>query len=222
MTCCCSDFGGAAEQQFTRKMAAQELARYRKKGPAPTTRMLQDGLVRTQTLDGMLLDIGCGIGSLTFGLLEAGMTKAVAVDASSAYVSAANEEAGRRGVADAVQFVHGDFVTIASQVPAATVVTLDRVVCCYPSVDLLLKEALGHAERWIAVSYPRDVWFVRAGVALENGGRRLTRNPFRTFVHSAGGMGEVIAQAGFELASRRETLMWAADVYVRRPASGNY
>lgn len=215
MMSCCSNFGGAAEQQFTRKKAAQELTRYRRKGPGPTTRLLQDGLVGAKALEGLLLDIGCGIGSLTFDLLEAGMARAVAVDASSAYIAAATEEAGRRGVADAVQFVHGDFVTIASTVPAASVVTLDRVVCCYPSVELLLNEALRHAERCIALSYPRDVWFVRAGVALENGGRRLTRNPFRTFVHSAGGMGEVIVQAGFELVSRRETFTWAADVYAR-------
>ncbi len=221
MTCCCSNFGGAAEQQFTQKKAAQELRQYRKKGPGPTTRLLQDGLVSAKTLDGVLLDIGCGIGSLTFGLLEAGMAKAVAVDASSAYVSAAKEEAGRRDVADAVRFVHGDFVTVASEVPVASVVTLDRVVCCYPSCELLLNEALRHAERCIALSYPRDVWFVRTGVALENGGRRLTRNPFRTFVHSAGRMGEVIARAGFELVSRRETFTWAADVYVRHPVSGS-
>jgi SAM-dependent methyltransferase len=221
MTCCCSNFGGAAEQQFTGKKAAQELAHFRKNGPAPTTRMLQDGLVKAQALDGVLLDIGCGIGSLTFGLLEAGMSKAVALDASSAYIAAAKEEAGRRGVADAVRFVHDDFVTIAPQVPAANVVTLDRVVCCYPSFALLLQEALSHAERCIALSYPRDVWFVRAGVALENLGRRLTRNPFRTFVHSAAVMGEVIAHAGFELVSRRETFTWAADVYVRHSANGH-
>jgi SAM-dependent methyltransferase len=215
---CCSNFGGAVEQQFTEKKAAQELARYRKKGPDPTTRLLQDSLTGTGTLNGLLLDIGCGIGSLTFGLLEAGMARAVAVDASSAYVAAAKEEAKRRGVTNAVQFVHGDFMTVAPDVPVAAVVTLDRVVCCYPSFAVLLHEALRHAKRCIALSYPRDVWFVRAGVALENGGRRLTGNPFRTFVHSARGMGDLIAQAGFELASRRETLSWAVDVYKRRPA----
>jgi SAM-dependent methyltransferase len=215
MTCCCSNFGGAAERQFTQKKAAQELTRYRQKGPGPTTRLLQDGLLSAKTVDGVLLDIGCGIGSLTFGLLQAGVTRAVAVDASSAYLAAATQEAGRRGVADVIRFVHGDFVTVAAEVPFASVVTLDRVVCCYPSYELL-NEALRHSERCIALSYPRDVWFVRAGVALENGGRRLKRNPFRTFVHSAGGMGEVIAQAGFELVSRRHTFAWAADVYMRR------
>jgi magnesium-protoporphyrin O-methyltransferase len=219
MTCCCSNFCGAAEQQFTQKKAAQELAQYRRKGPGPTTRLLQDGLIGTQALDGLLLDIGCGIGSLTFGLLEAGMARAVAVDASSAYVATAKEEAERRGVAAAVQFVHGDFMTVAPDVPPAAVVTLDRVVCCYPSFAVLLPEALRHAERCIALSYPRDVWFVRAGVVLENGGRRLTGHPFRTFVHSVRGMHDVIARAGFELVSRRETFAWAADVYIRRAAA---
>jgi hypothetical protein len=51
MTCCCSDFGGAAERQFTRKKAAQELARYRKDGPAPTARMLQDGMSKAGAVD---------------------------------------------------------------------------------------------------------------------------------------------------------------------------
>jgi len=215
MTCCCSDFGGAADLQFTQKKAAQELARYRRKGPGPTTRLLQDGLTKAETIDGLLLDIGCGIGSLTFGLLDAGATGAVAVDASSAYISAATEEAGRRGVTHAVRFVHGDFVTVASRLPVASVVTLDRVVCCYPACDLLLGEGLARAERSIALSYPRDAWHVRAGIAIENGMRRLAGNPFRTFVHPVGRMEQLITQAGFELVSRRETLAWAVDVYKR-------
>jgi SAM-dependent methyltransferase len=165
---------------------------------------------------GLLLDVGCGIGSLTFGLLDAGASSAVAVDASSAYIAAATDEAGRRGVAHAVQFIHGDFVTVASRLPVASVVTLDRVVCCYPSCDLLLREALGHAAWCIALSYPRDVWHVRTGIAIENGIRRLAWNPFRTFVHPTERIGQLIAQADFELLSRRESFTWAVDVYVRR------
>lgn len=217
MTSCCSTFGDAAEQQFNEKRAAEELARYRDNGPGPTTRLLEDGIVKSCLLGGMLLDIGSGIGSLTFGLLERGLaSSAIAVDASSAYIATATEEAERRGRADAITFVHGDFVVVAPQMPAAAVVTLDRVVCCYPSCAPLLEEALRHTERCIALSYPRDVWYVRAGVALENGGRWLSRNPFRNFVHSAANMEQIITQAGFERTSRSETWMWSADVYVRR------
>ena len=205
MPACCSTFERAAEQQFNEKKAAQELNRYRTKGPGPTTRLLQEGIARAGALTGTLLDIGSGVGSLTFGLLERGITRAVAVDASSAYNGVARQEAERLGREGAVQFIHGDFVNIASEVPIATLVTLDRVVCCYPSYEPLLDATLRHTDRCLAFSYPRDVWYVRVGVALENLQRRLAKNPFRTFVHPAFRMEQMIRSAGFALASRRET-----------------
>lgn len=215
MSACCSAFECAADHQFNEKKATEELKRYRTKGPGPTTRLLQQSLEQAGTLSGTLLDIGSGIGSLTFGLLERGVTHAVAVDASSAYNGAARQEAERLGRADAVDFVHADFVSVASTLPAATLVTLDRVVCCYPSYEALLNAALDHAEEWLALSYPRDVWYVRLGVTLENAQRRLRKNSFRTFVHPAGRMETVFRLAGFELSTRRETWMWSVDVYTR-------
>ena len=215
MSACCSAFECAADHQFNEKKATEELKRYRTKGPGPTTRLLQQSLEQAGTLSGTLLDIGSGIGSLTFGLLERGVTHAVAVDASSAYNGAARQEAERLGRADAVDFVHADFVSVASTLPAATLVTLDRVVCCYPCYEALLNAALDHAEEWLALSYPRDVWYVRLGVTLENAQRRLRKNSFRTFVHPAGRMEAVFRLAGFELSTRRETWMWSVDVYTR-------
>jgi magnesium-protoporphyrin O-methyltransferase len=215
MSACCSAFECAADQQFNAKKGTAELKRYRTKGPGPTTRLLQEALAHAGTLSGTLLDIGSGIGSLTFGLLERGITRAVAVDASSAYNVVARQEAERLGRADVVQFVHADFVSVAPELPAATLVTLDRAVCCYPSFEALLTAALRHAELCLALSYPRDVWYVRLGVKLENTQRRLTKNSFRTFVHPAGRMEDVIRAAGFELSTRRETWMWSVDVYTR-------
>ena len=215
MSACCSPFECAADQQFNEKKATEELKRYRTKGPGGTTRLLQEGVAHVGALGGTLLDIGSGVGSLTFGLLERGVTHAVAVDASSAYNGVARQEAARLGRADAVRFVHADFVSVAPELPAATLVTLDRVVCCYPSYEALLNAALRHAELCLALSYPRDVWFVRLGVMLENTQRRLTKNSFRTVVHSAARMEDMIRSAGFELSTRRETWMWSVDVYTR-------
>jgi SAM-dependent methyltransferase len=212
---CCSSFECAADQQFNEKKATEELKRYRTKGPGPTTRLLQQGLEHAGPLRGTLLDIGSGIGSLTFGLLERGVTHAVAVDASPAYNGVARQEAARLGRADAVRFVHADFVSVAPELPAATLVTLDRVVCCYPSYEALLSAALHHAEQYLALSYPRDVWYVRVGVMLENAQRRVTKNPFRTFVHPAARMEALIRSAGFERSTRRETWTWSVDVYTR-------
>ena len=215
MSACCSAFECAADQQFNEKKAAAELERYRTKGPRPTTRFLLEGIAHAGTLSGTLLDIGSGIGSLTFGLLERGVTRAVAVDASSAYNQVARQEAARLGRADAVHFVHADFVSAGGALPTATLVTLDRVVCCYPSYEALINAALGHADQCLALSYPRDVWYVRFAVMLENVQRRVTKNSFRTWVHPAARMEAMIRAAGFKLSRRRETWMWSVDVYTR-------
>ena len=218
MTCCCSSFGGAAERQFTQKKAAQELSDIAEKGPGPMTRLLQDGLLSAKTVDGVLLDIGCGIRIPDVRLLQAGVTRAVAVDALSAYLAAATQEAGRRGVADAIRFVHGDFVTVAAEVPFASVVTLTGS-CAVPR-RMSCFWMRRSATRSAASRFPIHVTscLPRRRRALENGGRRLMRNLFRTFVHPAGGMGDVIANAGFELVSQRETFTWAADVVRATPS----
>jgi hypothetical protein len=70
----------------------------------------------------------------------------------------------------------------------------------------------------MAFSYPRDRWYVRAAVGMQNLGRVLFRNPFRGFVHSARGMEALLEQHGFVRKERRETLKWSADLYVRSDA----
>jgi magnesium-protoporphyrin O-methyltransferase len=213
MSCCA--FDASVDEQFTRAKAQSELREYRAKGVNPTTRLLLDGLERAKLLQGTILDIGAGVGALTFEALDRGCRRAFIVDASSAYLAVASDEAGRRGRTGDIQFTKGDFVAVSGEVPAATVVTLDRVICCYPSYQDLLGEALRHAETAIALSYPRDRWYVRLFQALENAGRRLQKNPFTTFVHPVEGIRAMITGAGFRQVSRTSTLIWHADVYRR-------
>lgn len=213
---CCGGFDDAVEGHFTEKRAAKELRRYRAQGAGVTTKLLRDGLAAAGLVKGTLLDVGTGVGALTFELLDRGMTSAVAVDASRAYLAAATAEATRRGQSDSTVFVHGDFVTLSAGLAIADTVTLDRVVCCYPSYQSLLEHALQHAGRTIALSYPRDRWFVRWVARAENAARRVAANPFRTFIHPVSQMQEVVGAAGFELVSRGQTRTWAADVYARR------
>ena len=213
MSCCSTSVGAATERQFSGRRATEDLAQYRMKGPGSTARLLLAGIAKAGPLHGRLLDIGSGVGALTFELLERGLTEAIGVDLSSAYVAAASEEAARRGRTDSVRFVHGDFVAMANQLLAASIVTLDRVICCYPEYERLLDESVRHADHHFALSYPRDVWYVRTWVGVENLARQLRRNPFRTFVHSASAMEHVIRRAGLELVSRTCTWTWCADVY---------
>jgi magnesium-protoporphyrin O-methyltransferase len=213
MACCC-DFTNTVDYEFTSTKARHELERYRRKGPGPTTRLLINGILQAGVSNGTLLDVGAGVGALTFELLAHGFGRAVMVEASAGYLAAAKREAARSGRLSDVDFVSGDFLEIAHTVPSATVVALDRVVCCYPLYEELLGEAVRRAAIGLAFSYPRDRWYVRAGTRLENALRR-GRSGFRTFVHPASAMHEVIARAGFDLVYQRQTLVWSADVFVR-------
>ena len=142
MACSCCSFGESADQHFNADKVAKELALYRRKGPRPTTRRLRDGLVSAGLRKGTILDIGGGLGILSLELLDIGFSRAVVVDSSAAYLAAEFKEATRRGRSASTEFVHGDFSAMANKFSSANVVTLDRVVCCYPLYEALLEHAL--------------------------------------------------------------------------------
>jgi len=213
-SCCSGPFRTIAERQFTTQKASKELRRYRRKKLVVTTRLLRDGIVRAGLNTGTLLDVGAGIGALTFELLDRGMSDAIIVEASPAYLAAGRDEAARRQRDGAVRSVAGDFLEVADTLPAANLVTLDRVLCCYPLYEPLLEATLSHAGNGFACSYPNDRWYVRAVMWLENA-RRARKNGFQTFVHPPSHMQAIVERAGFELASRRSTLVWTMDVFVR-------
>jgi len=212
MVCSCCDFEPAADRQFTSQKAAKELASYRHGHLGSTTRTLRDSVVEAGLTQGSLLDIGGGVGSLAFELLSCGMSSALVLEASAAYVAAASEEAQRRG--GAIQVRRGDFVRTCQTVPPADLVSLDRVVCCYPAYEDLLQRAVEHARRGMALSYPCDRWYVRAAVWFDNV-KRARKSGFRMFVHPPRRIQAAIERAGFVLVRRRFTLMWTMDVYVR-------
>jgi len=215
MSSCCSSFFAANQGQFGDAVARRDLTRYRTRGPDETTRLLLDAVLKAG-LGKTVLDVGAGIGALGFELLAAGVEQVTAVEAAPAYVAAAREEAGRRHVSDRLALVPGDFVSVAGDVMPADVVTMDRVVCCYPAYQPLLEAALRRSRRLFAFSYPRDRWYVRAAVRMQNLGRILIRNPFRGFVHSAQAMETLLQQHGFVRIERRKTLKWSADLYGRQ------
>ena len=212
MTCCGPK---PCESQFDRKLAARELKNYRAHGPEPTGRALIHLLRRADVESSTLLDIGGGIGAIQYALLEAGVREVTAVDASTAYQQAARAEAERRGVSARILFRLGDFVTLAPDVAAADIVTLDRVVCCYPDMEPLVRLSAERCRRLYGLSYPRYRWPVRAVVSIENAFRWLLRNPFRSFVHSPTEMDRLLTELGFTLKSKVRTFAWEMVVYAR-------
>ena len=211
---CCTGYC-AAEAQFDRKVAERDLRRYRRRGADATTRLMLAELRRWPLEGRRLLDVGGGIGVISRELADTGVASATIVEASPAYLEVARREAGSQFGSRPTQFILGDFAVIAGTLPEADVVTLDRVVCCYPDAEALLQQAAGRARQLLAFSYPRDRWYVRTLIVLENFWRRLTGKEFRAFVHGPERMRAVLEAAGLVRATRRETLVWTLDLYRR-------
>jgi len=213
MTCRQCQSGGA--NIFGERAVQWQLRRSRKRGLDNTTRTLLEALV-AEGVEGLtLLDIGGGIGEIALALLQAGVTSATEVEASPAYVAAAKEKAAREGVADRIVVREGDFVAQAAEVPAAGVVTLDQVICCYPDMAALVGRSVAKAIKLYGAVYPRDVWWVRAIATVGNLLPRLLRNPFRLYIHRTSAVDRVIRDAGFAPRFQRAARFWQVVVYAR-------
>ena len=210
---CCQCQG--IEDLFNEKTASKELAQYRKKGPDKTTRWIINAL-KAEGVQGLsLLDIGGGVGAIQHELLEAGAQSALDVDASQAYLKVARNEAQRRGLAERINFLHGNFVEMAGQIAPADIVTLDRVICCYNDMEQLVRLSAERARKLYAVVYPRDTWWVKLGLVLLNFIFRLQKSPFRTFAHPSQTVEALVNRQGLKRRFYRRTLVWQVIVYAR-------
>ena len=209
----------AAGELFDDRTARRDLKRYRKKGPSGTTRLLLDALIERGVTGASLLDIGGGVGAIQHELLAEGATSAVNVDASPAYQAAARSELERHGTTERVLFVEGDVVERADEIPEADIVTLDRVLCCYPDVDTLVDVSAGRARRMWGVVFPRERRFVRFGVAVINLVQRLRRDPFRVYVHSTERVRGRAEALGFRSALHVQSFLWQIRLF-ERPGGG--
>lgn len=216
MTCCshCVD----AESLFSRRGARWELHSYRHRGPRRTTQMLLHA-IRSLGVEGKtLLDIGSGIGAIPHELLAAGIAGAVVVEASPAYLEASRDEANRRGELDRLAYFHGDFVEVAHQLQSADIVTLDRVICCYPDVEKLIEASIARAKHVYGLVYPRERGLTRAGVAMANAILRLRGSSFRTYLHSSRIVDGMLRRHGFRRDFHGCTSLWQVALYVRENA----
>jgi magnesium-protoporphyrin O-methyltransferase len=204
------------ETVFSEKRAKKDLERYRKKGPDKTTRLLLEALKKSGGAQGTVLDIGAGIGVEHHELLAAGAQSAVHVEATAPSLRAARDESTRRGHADRVRFLQGDFVALAKDIEAADVVILNRVICCYPDMKELVMQSAAKTRRFYAASFPRETLLPKLGVACANLFFRIQRNAFRTYLHSPAEIDALLRRAGLELRSLHDMLMWRVVVYERK------
>jgi magnesium-protoporphyrin O-methyltransferase len=204
---------------FDRRTADADLARYRRAGPDRTTSLLLDLIGRTRADGKTVLDIGAGVGVIDHELLRAGAAHATLVDASRPSQAVAREEGQRRGQLDRMTFVEGDFVARAAALESADVVTLDRVVCCYPDVDALVSTSAAKARSLYGLVLPRDRRLLRLGIRLINLWFRLRRNPYRAFAHPNATVDRHALAAGLRPTAEATTFVWRVVLYERSTAA---
>jgi magnesium-protoporphyrin O-methyltransferase len=169
-----------------------------------------------------LLDIGGGVGAIHHHLLDKGYSHATQIDAATAYLDAARDEAERRGHAGRLSVLHGNFHELVRSAPEVDVVTLDRVVCCDPDFRSMLGGAASRARRLVGFTYPRPRVVVRAMIAVMNLLQRAFGNGFQAYVHAPHEMAEVLEGAGMKRRWAGGTWVWAAEVFERQGSSGGH
>jgi magnesium-protoporphyrin O-methyltransferase len=212
MPCNCCEI---TDNAFSEDEARADLRNYRRNGPSKQTKLLLAAIRSLGLKNAKLLDIGGGVGAIHHELVGEVADEATHVDASSAYLKEAKKEAVRRGHSEQVRFIHADFTDVASEVPAADIVTLDRVVCCYPDFRRLLKAAAEHSQRALALTYPRESWYLRIGLKLVNFFQMLRRDPFRVFLHPVAEMDAFLKREGFTRVTLRRLFVWEMALYQR-------
>jgi len=212
MPCNCCEITDSA---FSESEARSERKSYSRNGPAKQTQLILEAVRSLGLKNAALLDIGGGIGAIHHELLEDVANAATHVDASSSYLKEAKAEAARRGHGERVKFIHADFTEVADDLPKADIVTLDRVVCCYPDFRGLLKAAADHSQKVLALTYPRETWYMRLGFRVMNFVQRLRKDPFRVFLHPIADMDSLIKREGFERVSLRRLFVWEMALYRR-------
>jgi magnesium-protoporphyrin O-methyltransferase len=160
-----------------------------------------------------LIEVGCGVGFFHQELLRRGASRAVGIDLSEQMLAEAKALARTHDLNERTEYRQGDFVQIASEIPEADLVILDKVICCYPDFPGLVDAATHHAKEAIAFTIPRWRWLTRAFVAAMAILEPILK--FRSFVHSPSLVDEHLKAAGFSMRSQKHTTFWLSRIYKR-------
>ncbi len=179
--------------------------RYRRRGLDPTARLLFDAL---RGKGATVLEIGGGVGEIEIELLRAGADRATNVELSSAYEAEGKQLLSEAGLEQRVEWRYGDLVAEPELADAADVVVMHRVVCCYPEMPALVGAAAEKTRRALALSFPRDTWWMRLGARAFNAWRRFRRDEFRFFVHPPAAIVATAQAHGLRLTGEHEGRVW--------------
>jgi len=215
MNCCCSHSQSAG--RFFSFFARRYRKRFEKNGFEPSQRQLLAGLEQAGYRGAAVLEIGSGVGHLHQTLLEQGASSAVGIDLSTKMNDEARQWAEERRLSDRTRYFDEDFMVLANELEIADLTILDKVVCCYPDAEGLVKQSLKKTRRVYALTYPRNRWYVRFAMGTMALLMLLVRSDFRPYVHDPILIEQWIVNNGYIKQYEATTFIWLTQVYVKLP-----
>lgn len=214
--CCSPRDVNDLNNTFDAPRARNDARRYLKKGLDQRTRKLIAYLQTHCSEPISVLDIGCGAGGAHLELLRQGVAdQAIGIDASSAYLAAARDNAARLNLSDRVTYEQQDFAQTADSFAPADVVLMDRVICCYPYLPQLLGSAAQHSQRFLSLSYPRDTWWTRWPYSLFDFCQTLFRSKYHLYLHPHTQVIALAHAAGLQPVHADHAGIWQIMVFAR-------
>jgi hypothetical protein len=203
---CCTPTG--YRTIFGAKTVERDARRYRRKGLAGSAGWLLQALTNDGVNERSVLEVGGGIGSLQIELLEAGASHATNVEIIDSYEAIARALIDEHGLEARVERQIADYARHPDHAPASDIVIMHRVVCCYPDPDTLTAGACSRARDRVAITIPREAWWVKLGFRGMNAWLRLRRIAFRGYVHPHAQILDVATSHGFHATHHDQGLIW--------------
>ena len=203
---CC--YSGEYAEFFSERRAERTARHYLRKGLRGSAHDLVAGVAETGVDGATLLEVGGGVGGIHTDLLALGAATATNVELSPSWEKPAAQVLVEKGLQERVDRRVADFVATADQLPAADIVILHRVLCCYPDWPAMLGGAMAKSRRVMAFTVPVDRWWTRAAIAFGNAVLRVRGRQFRAFVHPPGPMFRALEADGFRVRGDRPRWVW--------------
>ena len=212
MSACCAP---RYRKVFSKRQARRDARRYRRKGLDKTAQLLVDRLAERGVAEASVLEVGGGVGAIDIELLKAGARDATVIELSEEYDGEAAALLAEQGLEGRVARRHGDFVELEGAIDPADVVVMHRVVCCYPDPDSLVGAAAVHARRLLALSFPRETWWIKAGWCAVDAWFRLVYR-FESYVHPHRQILGAAERRGFAPVHEHSGWLWHVAVLERQ------
>jgi SAM-dependent methyltransferase len=198
-------------------LAHDRCCKYKSNGLTASSRVLLDFISQKGLTGKTVLELGCGTGFFALETLKNGASSCLGVDLSSAAIQEANAFAKESGLQDRARFEVAN--AASSPQPASDVVVMDKVLCCYPDADAILKTASDSSRELLGFVVPRDEGLMKPamklGTGLINLVEKLRKTGFRLYLHPLRSIDQLLSESGFQQADKAKSRFWLVFVYKR-------